>query len=229
MNFGLAVRGWRDLLLPGAFQIVLKGIGFAILALLVLAFALAWVTGLIVPDDIALPWVGQSSWLPALAGIAALATLLFASIFLMVPVASMFTGFFLEDVAELVEDAHYPNLPRVAPQPFLDGLLQSLRFFGVILAANLVALMIYPFILPLAPILFLCMNGYLLGREYFQMAAQRRMSADAARLLYLRNRHAIWFMGGLMALPLAIPVLNLVVPVVGAAAFTHLFHRLARS
>ena len=32
----------------------------------------------------------------------------------------------------------------------------------------------------------------------------------------------------LMALPLTVPVLNLAVPVVGAAAFTHLFHRLAQ-
>ena len=30
----------------------------------------------------------------------------------------------------------------------------------------------------------------------------------------------------LMALPLSIPLVNLVIPILGAATFTHLFHRL---
>jgi len=29
----------------------------------------------------------------------------------------------------------------------------------------------------------------------------------------------------IMAVPLTVPVLNLLVPVIGAAAFTHLYHR----
>jgi hypothetical protein len=32
-----------------------------------------------------------------------------------------------------------------------------------------------------------------------------------------------------MAVPLAIPVVNLFVPVLGAATFTHLFHRVTRT
>uniref|UniRef100_UPI0035B398DC EI24 domain-containing protein n=1 Tax=Paenirhodobacter enshiensis TaxID=1105367 RepID=UPI0035B398DC len=228
MNLTLALRAWQDLLLPGAFRIVLKGVAFAIVALTVMAFTLAWAIGLVVPADVSLPWIGETDALHALAGWAAFGLVVFASVFLMVPVASIFTGFFLEDVAELVEGAHYPTLPKVAPQPLLDSLVKTLKFFGVVIAANLLALLIYPFVIPFAPLLFLALNGYLLGREYFQMAAERRMPEAQARALYLRNRPAIWTMGVLMALPLSVPLVNLVVPVVGAAAFTHLFHRLAR-
>ena len=34
--------------------------------------------------------------------------------------------------------------------------------------------------------------------------------------------------GALMAVPLSVPLVNLAVPVVGAATFTHLFHALRR-
>jgi uncharacterized protein involved in cysteine biosynthesis len=42
-----------------------------------------------------------------------------------------------------------------------------------------------------------------------------------------RNLPAIWAAGVLMAVPLSLPLANLLVPVLGAASFTHLYHRLA--
>lgn len=228
MIFTAIARGWQDLMRPAALKILLKGIALALGLLIAAGFGLAWLVGLVTPDTVTLPWFGPVSWVHAAAGWTAVGLFLFASIFLMVPVASIFTGFFLEDVAEFVEKTHYPNLPDVRQLGFLESLGDTLRFFGVVVVANIVALMIYPFVIPFAPMLFLALNGYLLGREYFQMAAQRRMGRDAARDLYKRNALTVWTTGAIMALPLAVPVLNLVVPVVGAAAFTHLFHRLAR-
>ncbi|MBC7145747.1 MAG: EI24 domain-containing protein, partial [Thioclava marina] len=127
-------------------------------------------------------------------------------------------------VAEMVEDAHYPALPPVRKLTLSESLSDTLRFFGVIIVANLIALAIYPFVIPLAPFLFFGLNGYLLGREYFQMAALRRMERDEALALYERNKATVWAAGALMAVPLSIPLLNLFVPVLGAAGFTHLFH-----
>jgi uncharacterized protein involved in cysteine biosynthesis len=40
------------------------------------------------------------------------------------------------------------------------------------------------------------------------------------------NRGQVWLAGCLMAIPLFVPILNLVVPTLGAATFTHLYHRL---
>jgi len=36
----------------------------------------------------------------------------------------------------------------------------------------------------------------------------------------------IWIAGTLMAAPLSIPLVNLLIPLLGAATFTHMFHRL---
>jgi uncharacterized protein involved in cysteine biosynthesis len=70
------------------------------------------------------------------------------------------------------------------------------------------------------------MNGFLLGREYFQIAAMRREGREGAKALRKRHIGTIWLAGCLMALPLSIPVVNLLIPVLGAATFTHLYHRL---
>jgi uncharacterized protein involved in cysteine biosynthesis len=228
MIFTIFLRGWADLARPGALKVLLKGIGLAILLLIGLWFGLFEMISWFVPDSFTLPWIGVIDWVAPALSIASVGLMLVASVFLMVPVASVFTGFFLDEVAELVETAHYPGLPAVRSLTLADTLLDSLRFFGVVLGANLLALLIYPFVVPLAPVLFFGLNGYLLGREYFQMAALRRMSRAEVAALYGANRTTIWLAGALMALPLSVPVLNLAVPVVGAAAFTHLFHRLAR-
>ena len=75
---------------------------------------------------------------------------------------------------------------------------------------------------------YVALNGFLLGREYFQVAALRREGPEGARTLRRRHAIKIWLTGCLMALPLAIPVVNLLVPTLGAATFTHLYHRLAK-
>lgn len=70
------------------------------------------------------------------------------------------------------------------------------------------------------------MNGFLLGREYYTLAAIRRVGRAEAKRLRSRNMGTIWLAGILMAMPLSVPLVNLVIPILGAATFTHLFHRL---
>jgi len=66
------------------------------------------------------------------------------------------------------------------------------------------------------------------GREYFQLAAMRRIGREAAKELRAQNAGTIWLAGCLMAVPLSFPLINLIIPLLGAATFTHLFHRLNR-
>lgn len=228
MIFDVFLKGWADLTRPGALKVLFKGVGLALALLLALAFGLFALVGWLTPDSLTLPWVGAITWVAPVLSIATILLVLLASVFLMVPVASVFTGFFLEEVAEIVEAAHYPGLPAVRRLGLTESLGDTLRFFGVVLGANIVALLLYPFAFVFAPLLFFALNGYLLGREYFQLAAYRRMSRPEAQALYAANKGTVWLAGALMAVPLSVPVLNLAVPVVGAAAFTHLFHRLAR-
>ncbi len=89
------------------------------------------------------------------------------------------------------------------------------------------ALILFFFVGPLAPVLFWAVNGYLLGREFFQMAAMRREGREGATALRSRHAGQIWLAGTLMAVPLSVPLVNLLMPVIGAATFTHMYHRLA--
>lgn len=184
--------------------------------------AINWLT----PDSTTLPFFGEIRWVGEFFSWAAVGIMLIASVFLMVPVASAFTGLFLDDVAAAVEDRHFPRLPPAPRIGMFEALRDSINFFGVLVAVNAVALVLYFFIGPLAPLLFWAVNGYLLGREYFQMAAMRRLGRSGATALRRRHGGQIWLAGILMAIPLTVPLVNLLIPVLGAATFTHLFHRL---
>jgi CysZ protein len=205
------------------------GIGILLsLALLAVAYAgLLWLVQWFDPSQIALPLIGKITFLTDLLGWASLFFMLFLSMFLMIPVASAITALFLDDVAQAVEDRHYPHLPTVGRVPFWQGLVETVNFLGVLIAANLLALALAAF-LPFAwPLIFWLMNGWLLGREYFLIAALRRENRMVAKGLVRANAGQIWFAGCLMMLPLTVPVVNLLIPVLGAATFTHLYHRLA--
>lgn len=209
--------------------VMVKGVGLTLLLLIGLVWGLSWLAGLLIPDSVTLPLLGPVGAFDEIGAIAAIGLGLVASVFLMVPVASIFTGFWLDDVMDAVEAEHLPHL-RPAPRlNVAQTLVDSLGFLGVLVAGNLLALVLYLLFPPLAPVIFPALNGYLLGREYFQLIASRRMSPSEARALRRRHAGEIWLAGALMAAPLAIPIVNLTVPVLGAATFTHLFHRLAAS
>lgn len=178
------------------------------------------------PESIEIPFVGPVGGLDTLLSWGSGLFMLGLSVFLMVPVASAFTSLFLEDVAQAVEDRHYPTLPPVSRVPFMDALIDSANFFAVLVAVNVLALLLYAFAGPFIPVVFWGVNGFLLGREYFTLVAMRRLGRDGAKALRKRHSGQIWLAGTLMAAPLSVPLLNLLIPVLGAATFTHLFHRL---
>lgn len=207
-------------------RVLLLGIGLTLALLFAATLAFVWVVGWFVPDTLTLPWIGEIAWIDDALSWAVVPLMLVLSVFLMVPVASAFTGIFLDDVTDAVEARHYAALGPAPKVPLGAALRDSAGFLGVILAANLAALVPYLLLAPLAPVIFVALNGYLLGREYFQLIAMRRLGRAGAREARRRNAGTIWLAGAVMALPLAVPVVNLLVPVIGAAAFTHLFHRL---
>ena len=210
-------------------KVLLKGLGLTVGLLIAITWGMTTLVGFLVPDVMSLPFVGEISFVGGLAmGIAALVMIILSAV-LMVPVAAVFTGLFLDEVADAVEARHYPHLAPNAEQPLTEAIRESLGFFGVIVGVNLVALILFFFVGPFAPILFWVVNGYLLGREYFVMAAMRRMERKEANALRSRNNIQIWIAGIFMAIPLSIPIVNLLVPILGAATFTHMFHRLART
>ena len=170
--------------------------------------------------------IGEASLLGNLLNMGGVLSTFVLSIWLMGPIASTIISLFLDEVARAVEARHYPHLPEVQGTRLHKQILTTVSFFGVLVLANLGALILSVFLPVLAPFIFWATNGYLLGREYFQMTSIRRISQNEAKLLFQRNRGAIWFTGIIIAIPLSIPVVGLIIPVLGAATFTHQFERL---
>lgn len=208
-------------------RVLLIGVGLT-LALLVAAYALflgliQWAVG----DTSTLPLIGEVTWLNDLLGWSSLLLMMILSAFLMVPVASAITSMFLEEVAQAVEDRHYPGQGPAPKVPFGEALRDTVNFLGVLIGANLLALIAYAIFTPFALFIFWGLNGYLLGMEYFQLAAMRRIGRTRAKEMRRRNRLTIWAAGTLMAIPLSVPLVNLVIPILGAATFTHIYHAIA--
>lgn len=207
-------------------RVLLIGIGLT-LALLIGAYAaVLWLIEASFGDGVTLPVLGEVTWVDDLLTLSSFFLMLVLSIFLMVPVASAITSMFLDDVAQAVEDRHYPTLPPARRVPFTEALTDTLNFLALVIVVNALALVIYLSIAPLAPFIFWAVNGFLLGREYFVLAASRRIGRDAARQLRRDHIATIWAAGTLMAIPLSVPLVNLLIPILGAATFTHMFHML---
>ncbi|WP_253196029.1 EI24 domain-containing protein [Roseovarius sp. PS-C2] len=207
-------------------KVLWRGIGLTLLLLAGITALLVWGVGWMVGDSVTLPLLGEVQWVDNVISWAFVALMFVMSVFLMVPVASAFVSMFLDEVAEAVEDRHYPGLPKVSGVPLRDGIIDGLSAMGVLVVANILALLL-TLVLPIAGLpVFYAVNGFLLGREYFTVAAMRRLGRAGAMQMRKKHGLTIWMAGVLMAVPLTVPILNLVVPILGAATFTHLFHRL---
>ncbi len=144
--------------------------------------------------------------------------------------AGLIVSMNLEPIARAVEARHYPNLPPPREEPVVEMIVNALRFTGVTIVLNLLVLLIVvPVLLvlivtiPLIPFVFYALNGYLLGREYFEFAAVRRLSPGPGRALRRRHRTRIFLCGVAIAVLMTIPVVNWLMPVVAAAYMIHVF------
>ncbi len=200
-------------------------IGLTAAALVAVSWAALVLLGWVMPDTVSLPWIGPVGFLDDVAFWGALGLMLALSVVLMVPTAAAVVGFFLDDVSAAVEARYYPALPPVREAPLATQIGDALLFFALVVGVNAVALVIYLTVPPLAPFVFWLVNGFLLGREYFSLVAVRRLGRVEAAALARREFWRIWLAGTAMAVPMSVPVLNLVVPILGVAVFTHQFHR----
>ena len=140
--------------------------------------------------------------------------------FLFPPAVIAITGLFLEAVARAVEDKHYPGLPAPRTQSIGEAVLESVKFALWVLLLNL---LILPFLFagPIYLVVYYTMNGFLLGREYFDVVALRRRNPGETKRLRRKHRVSLWVAGvGITAL-LNIPILNLIIPVLAVAYMVH--------
>ena len=136
-------------------------------------------------------------------------------------------GYYLERVIAAVEARHFPDLPPARPPTLRATLGAMLRLFASMLLFNLVALPIY-LIPTVGVVVFYVLNGYLLGREYFEMVAIRRCDAAAMRAMRRANSGPLMGAGLITTLLLSLPLVNLIAPIVAAAAMVHFYGPQAR-
>ena len=197
-------------------------LGLVVTALCIVAFGVtvgAGVSWLV--SGVSIPWVGEiggaaDDALGWLAGVGSVIAMAFA----FTPAAAMAIGFFVDPVADAVETRHYPELGPAQGRSLATEVGMGLRYAGLAILLNIPLLPFY-FLFPPLPA---AVNGWLLGRSFFDMTALRRETPARVRQL----RRAVWFrmvLGGiLLAIMTLVPFLNLLAPVFGLAMMTHLYH-----
>jgi CysZ protein len=208
-----------------------KSLGLTVLALIALWFGLNELF-----EALALPWIDRllpgfptwAGWLTIVVAIIAGLGFALGLALLVGPVTAIVAGLFLDDVAEVVERSDYPNDPPGTAVPTLRAMVLSLKFFGVVVLGNIVALLLL--LVPGINIAaFFLVNGYLLGREFFEFASMRFRPEEEAKAM--RRRHAVTvFLAGLViAAFMAIPLLNLLTPLFAGAMMVHLHKMVSAS
>lgn len=195
-------------------RVLVKALALTLLLVAGLGYGLFTLAGL------GLPYLPH--WLRGPAEVVAGLSALVLGLFLFMPVAALFAGLFLDDIVDAVLARDYPADPAPRAVSLFTALASGLFFMLAVIGVNLLALPLY--LVPGANVLaFLAVNGYLLGREYFELVALRHMGARAARALRRRHRLRVLAAGTVIALALSVPIVNLFAPLFGAAFMTHLF------
>ena len=156
------------------------------------------------------------------------AFILLVTYFLFPAVMTAIMGLFLDDVCDAVEEKHYPGLAKARQIPFLENLMNSLKFLGMVILINIAALPFYilTFWFGFGILLYYLINGYLLGREFYEQVAHRRMNGREARVLRKQKRGTVMLFGFGAAFLMTVPILNLLAPIVATAAMVHIFMKI---
>jgi len=214
---------WRQVLSPAVRRVLWKSLALTIALLALAWFALTRLFDRFLENQLAAadyPLLEGFAFFLAGAG-------LFVVLAYLLPVASaIVAGYFLDDVAEVVERVDFPGDPPGRALPLGRALLYGLRFAGLSLLVNLVALVL--FFVPVVNIgAFFFANAYLLGREYFELAAGRFQSMEDASRMRVENRGTVMAAGAMLAALVLVPILNLLTPLFGVALMVHVHKRLA--
>jgi uncharacterized protein involved in cysteine biosynthesis len=196
-----------------------RGLGGAVVAFLALIWLADWGVAAL---------LSGSGWWATLAGVLGGLLVLISALWLFVPVALAISGLFLDDVAEAVERRYYPLLPP-AEGPALHHQIWAGCVLGLQMLGLTILIMPLGFLVPpLGAVAFWAVAALSLGYGLFDGVAQRRMSVEQSRLLRRQVRWPVLTVGAVLAALALVPIANLLVPVLGTAAMTHLLQRVVR-
>jgi CysZ protein len=227
-----AFKALAQMFTPPFRAVLLKSVGLAILLLIMLAIGLhrlfAWLAadGAGYLEGITGP--GMQTPLHALLWVLAIAAgfgLAAGAIFIMPAITAFVASFFSDEIAAEVERVHYPADPPGRPISTVRATIEGVK---TALLALLVYLIAVPFVLfaGLGFLIFFVANAWLLGREYFLLAAMRFHSVEEAKRLRKMHHGTVVLAGCFIAAFVSIPILNLATPLFGTALMVHMYKKL---
>ncbi|APO49270.1 CysZ protein [Bradyrhizobium diazoefficiens] len=228
-----AVKALSQMISPPMRSILWRSIGLALVLITVLAIGLqrllswfatygeVWLEGLLGPG-----WHTSLEVLAWIVSIAAGLGVVFGAVFLMPAITSLVASLFVDDVADHVEREHYPaERPGVA-LPFSQAIYEGVKTALLTILVYLIAL---PFVLLAGAgfLIFFLATAWLLGREYFELAAMRFRSPEEAKAMRRDNAATVFAAGLIIAAFVSIPIVNLATPIFGMAFMVHMHKRLS--
>ena len=228
-----AVKALAQMLTPALRAVLLKAIGLALALIAIASIVLQRVLAGLAESGAT--WAEQSAgfaphavwstlaWvLSIMAGIGIITGALF-----LMPTVTAFVGtFFVDETAEAVEREYYPAESAGRALPFFRALIEGLKIAWLALFVYLCALP-FLFFAGFGVIILFLANSYLLGREYFELAAMRFRPPFEAKAMRKANAAYVFLAGMVIAVFVSIPVVNLATPIFAMTFMVHVHKRVS--
>jgi uncharacterized protein involved in cysteine biosynthesis len=228
-----AIKALSQMMSPQMRSILWRSIGLALVLIVVLAIGLqrllswfatygeVWLEGLLGPS-----WHSSLEVFAWIISIAAGFGVVFGSVFLMPAITSLVASFFVDDVADIVEREYYPAERPGTALPFNQAIFEGIKTALLTILVYLIALP-FVFLAGAGFLIFFLAAAWLLGREYFELAAMRFRSPADAKAMRRDNAATIFTAGLFIAAFVSIPIVNLATPIFGMAFMVHMHKRLS--
>jgi uncharacterized protein involved in cysteine biosynthesis len=125
----------------------------------------------------------------------------------------------------IVEREHYPAERVGTAQPFGLAITQGIKTALLTIVVYLIALP-FVFLAGVGFIAFFIATAWLLGREYFELAAMRFRTPAEAKAMRKQHATTVFTAGLFIAAFVSIPIVNLATPLFGMAFMVHMHKRL---
>jgi CysZ protein len=228
-----AVKALSQILSPPMRTILWRSIGLALVLITVLAIGLqrllswfatsgeGWAEAMLGPG-----YHTPINLLAWLVSIAAGLGVVLGGIFLMPAITSLIASFFVDDVGDLVEREYYPAEEPGVALPLTLATIEGVKTALLTLLVYLIALP-FVFLAGAGFLVFFIATAWLLGKQYFELAAMRFRPPAEAKLMRNDNAATVFAAGAIIAAFVSVPIVNLATPLFGMALMVHMHKRLS--
>jgi CysZ protein len=230
-----AVKALSQILSPPMRSILWRSIGLALVLIVALAIGLQWLLSwfAVYGEDWAEAMLGSGFHTPLnilawIVSIAAGLGVVFGAVFLMPAITSLVASVFVDEVADHVEREHYPAEHPGTALPLGLAMTEGIKTALLTILVYLIALP-FVFVAGAGFIAFFIATAWLMGREYFELAAMRFRPPAEAKAMRKENAAVVFTAGLIIAAFVSIPIVNLATPLFGMAFMVHMHKRLSGS